>query len=94
MINNGGKKIARIVGICVGICTILGSFGWLVAQGVEMRSATRGNRQKIVVLEKKVDYIYDQAVEDALRKRITDSLTNYKLMVKVDSLVKVNGDST
>lgn len=90
MAHNGITKTSKIVAICVGIATILGSLTLLIADVVETRSTARNNRQRIITVEKKVDFIYDQA----LRKRIEDSLTNFKLMTKIDSIVKVNGDST
>ena len=92
--HNGLTKTGKIVGICVGIVTVLGSLSLVVADVVETRSTARNNRQRITTVEKKVDFIYDQAKENALRKRIEDSLTNFKLMTKIDSIVKVNGDST
>ena len=90
MAHNGITKTSKIVAVCVGIATILGSLTLLIADVVETRSTARNNRQRIITVEKKVDFIYDQA----LRKRIEDSLTNFKLMTKIDSIVKVNGDST
>ena len=90
MAHNGITKTSKIVAICVGIATIIGSLTLLIADVVETRSTARNNRQRIITVEKKVDFIYDQA----LRKRIEDSLTNFKLMTKIDSIVKVNGDST
>ena len=94
MAHNGITKTSKIVAICVGIATILGSLTLLIADVVETRSTARNNRQRIITVEKKVDFIYDQAKENALRKRIEDSLTNFKLMTRIDSIVKVNGDST
>ena len=92
MVHNGLAKLGKIIGICVGVSVLLGFIGTLIAEAVEMRSTARDNKQKIATLETKVDFIYDQSKEQALRKRIEDSLRDYTMMVKIDSLVEHNGN--
>ena len=94
MAHNGVTRLGKIVGICVGITVLLAFVGGLVAEAVVTRSTTRNNKKKIATLETKIDFIYDQSKEQELRKRIEDSLKDYTMMVKIDSIVKVNGDST
>ena len=91
MANNGVTKAGKVIGICVGVTVLLGFIGTVVGYAVDTRSTTRRNQTKIATLEKKVDYLYKQAVYDSIK----ESIENPELQKQIHEIIKENGnDST